>query len=200
MKRPGRLSFCPRHPLSRRHTLTLLRSACQHPASVALFMRRHRLNLPATLRLHPNPLEDIAYGTAHVFLRVQEACCFAQQPLVCRRIVSGWQESYIFLVLRDSKTDLDLSLSDLFNVPRTPTDVLFGIKKEKKRAKSYYLFFELYQQPTSSDITNFTALWDDPFILISTQLWKGTLKHHIIITLHSMEETNCCILLWTLKC
>lgn len=76
MKQPD---ICPSAavvPLSWCRTLTRPRSTCLHPASIALFIRRHRLNLPATLRLHLNPLEDIAYGAAHVFMRV-EACCFA---------------------------------------------------------------------------------------------------------------------------
>lgn len=71
-KANGHPSFCPPHPPRCRHTLTLLRSACLHPASVALFIWRHGLNL-ATLHLQPKPLEDIAYGAAHVFMRAQEA-------------------------------------------------------------------------------------------------------------------------------
>lgn len=172
---------------------------CTQPA-FALFMRRHRRNLPATLRLYP-ALWRILLMAQHMFSWEHRrlVVLLSDLPVICCRIVSGWRDFVHFPPTCYCGTGLDLSLTDAFNAARTPT-VFCGIKAKKKREKSYYLCFELYQQPTSSDITNFAALRDDPFISISTPLWKGTLKKHIIITLHSMEETNCCILLWTLKC
>lgn len=64
-------------------------------------------------------------------------------PLICCQIVSGWQESYIFPALCDCRTDLDLSLSDVFHVPRTPTDVLFAIKQKRGEQNPIISFWVL---------------------------------------------------------
>lgn len=51
-------------------------------------------------------------------------------------------------------TGLDLSLTNVFIAPRTPTDVLCGKMAKIEERKNPIICFELYQQPTPSDITN----------------------------------------------